>query len=61
MEKIVKKYKLGEEPSDLEFWMTKTPQERLAALQILRERYIQFFLNGVRARFQRVYSITKRK
>ncbi len=48
MEKVVHKYKLGEEPSDLEYWKTKTPQERLAALNIIRERYINFFLNGHR-------------
>ena len=46
MIKSVRKYKIGEEPSDLEFWLTKTPQERLAALHIIRERYINFFLNG---------------
>ncbi len=61
MEKVVHKYNLGEEPDDLEFWLTQTPQQRLAALQILRERYIQFFLNGIRPGFQRVYTISKLK
>ena len=60
MEKVVKKYKLGEEPSDLNYWLTKTPQERLAALDKMREIYFQFFLNGIRPKFQRVYTITKR-
>ena len=60
MEKVVRKYKLGEEQDDLQFWLTKTPQERLRALQVLRERYVDFFLNGVRTGFQRVYTITKR-
>ena len=59
MEKNVRKYKLGEEPSDLNFWLTKTPQERLAALEIIRQQYISFFLNGDRPRFQRVYTIIK--
>ncbi len=61
MEKVVKKYNLGEEPNDLDFWLTKTPQERLASLHIIRERYIKFFLNGNRPRFQRVYSTSKLK
>lgn len=61
MEKVVHKYKLGEEPNDLEFWLTKTPQERLAALHIIRERYINFFLNGHRSGFQRVYTTSKLK
>ena len=59
MEKNVRKYKLGEEPSDLNFWLTKTPQERLAALEIIRQQYISFFLNGDRPRLQRVYTIIK--
>jgi hypothetical protein len=40
MIKSVRKYKLGEEPNDLEFWLTKTPQERLARLELLRKNYI---------------------
>jgi|GEM_PF-5018565 len=43
MEKIVKKYKLNEEPGDLDFWLTKSYVERLQALERLGEHYIQFF------------------
>lgn len=60
MEKVVHKYKLGEEPDDLTFWLQKTPLERLSALNILRERYISFFLNGHNPGFQRVYKLIKR-
>ncbi len=59
MEKIVKKYKLNEEPNDLDFWLTKSYVERLQALEQLREHYIQFFLNGHRPGFQRVYRVIK--
>lgn len=61
MQKVVRKYKLGEEPNDLNYWLEKSPEERLAALELLRERYITMFLNGIRPRLQRVYTITKRK
>jgi hypothetical protein len=61
MKKIIKKYQLGEEPGDLSYWITKTPVERLAGLQKLREQYIYFFLNGHNPGFQRVYSIIKPK
>ena len=61
MEKIINKYKLIEEPHDLEFWLTQTPEQRLAALQILRERYVQIFHNGIRPDFQKVYAISKLK
>ncbi len=60
-EKVVKKYKLGEEPSDLEYWLTKTPQERLAALEALRDLNIKLANNGIRPEFQRVYSIIQLK
>jgi len=52
MEKIVRKYKLGEEPDDIEFWIKKTPQQRLEALYILRTRYINLFLNGIGSDFR---------
>ena len=32
----VAKYKLGEEPSDSEYWLTRSPEERLAAVEYLR-------------------------
>lgn len=60
MKKQVKKYKLGEQPNDLAFWLTLTPAERIAALEELRERHVYFFLNGVNPGFQRVYKIIKR-
>lgn len=61
MKKVIRKYKLGEEPGELEFWLTKTPKERLIALQILRERYIKIFKNGLRSRLQRVYTVSEHK
>jgi hypothetical protein len=60
MIRSVKKYNLGQEPeSDLEFWLTQTPNQRLAALEKIRERHFQFFMNGNRPRFQRIYRIIK--
>jgi hypothetical protein len=60
MEKAVHKYKLGEEPNDLNYWLTKTPQERLSALEALRDLYIKLINNGHKPRLQRVYTVTKR-
>ena len=60
MEKVVRKYKLGEEPNDLAFWLTKTPQERLSALESLRDLYIKLVNNGVKPGFQMVYKVVKR-
>ncbi len=61
MEKVVRKFKLGEEPdNDLEYWLTKTPQERLSALEEIRDLLIRLQYNGVKPGFQRVYRSFKR-
>jgi len=31
-------YRRGEEPSDLAFWLSRPPEERLAALELIRRR-----------------------
>lgn len=60
MEKVVRKFKLGEEPSDLDYWLTKTAQERLSALEEIRDLTIRLLNNGLRPGFQRVYTVIKR-
>ena len=60
MEKIVRKFKLGEEPNDLIYWLTKTPQERLSALEEIRDLTIRLTHNGIKPGFQRVCTIIKR-
>jgi len=60
MIKHVAKYKLGEEPeTDLAYWLTKTPNERLAALEKIRRNYINLFYNGIKPKFQKVYNVIK--
>ncbi|WP_192823041.1 hypothetical protein [Rufibacter sp. LB8] len=56
MEKVVKIGKLKEQESDFQYWKKKTPQERLAALEVLRQQYMQF-RKDVHPRLQRVYSV----
>jgi len=46
--------------SDYKFWMSKSPQERIYALEHLRNQYLTD-QNGIRQRLQRVLSITKSK
>jgi hypothetical protein len=40
----------------LEYWLSKTPQERLSGLEDLRFEYIKKHFNGIRPPFQRVYN-----
>ncbi len=60
MEKSVHKFKLGEEPSDLAFWLTQSPQQRLSALEELRDLTIKLTHNGIKPGFQRIYTVIKR-
>ena len=60
MEKVIKKTTTRERQSDLGYWLTKTPQERLDALEFLRQQYINFNKN-VQPRLQRVCTITNQK
>ncbi|MEO5645742.1 MAG: toxin secretion, membrane fusion protein [Bacteroidia bacterium] len=57
MEKVVGKLKLGEESGDLSYWLTKTPEERLTALEEIRDLTIRLTNNGIKSEFQRVCTI----
>jgi hypothetical protein len=56
MEKVVKIVSLKERQTDYAFWMTKTAEERLAAIEFLRQQYSKF-RKDVQPGFQRVCSI----
>jgi hypothetical protein len=60
MEKVIKKTTTKEQQSDLKYWLTKTPQERLDALEFLRQQYINFNKN-VQPRLQRVCKVINQK
>lgn len=54
--KIVDKKNAG---FDADYWRVKSPQERLKALEFLRQQYLT--VNGTRQRLQRVCRIVERK
>jgi len=57
IKKVVRKYNLNDDQQrkdDLEYWLSKTPEERIEAVQILRRRY-----HGSRERLQRVVKIVQ--
>jgi hypothetical protein len=60
MEKVIHKFKLGKEPNDLDYWLTKSEVERMEALESIRDLTIKLMNNGVKPGFQRVYTVTKR-
>ncbi len=59
IKKVVRKYKMGEEPSDFDYWRSKPPKERLEALEIIRQDF-NCWKYGAEQRFQKVYRIIKR-
>lgn len=58
IEKVVHIYKLDEEPKSYVYWLTKSPQERIAALEFIR---FQAYGNEINKGLQRVLRITKQK
>ena len=58
IKKIVTKKKLSDSSikDDLAFWLSKSPEERVAAVDYLRKQY-----HGSAARLQRVARVTQRK
>jgi hypothetical protein len=55
--KIVKK---GQEEDDIVFWLERLPQERILALETIRQEYNQWKYGSQRG-FQRVYTVVKRQ
>jgi len=58
MKKIVKKYQLGKEPKDGEYWLSQPPAERIAEVERIRQEYHQWKYHA-EPRLQRVYHVIK--
>jgi hypothetical protein len=57
--KVIHKYKINEQPNDFIFWQSRTPGERLEALEKIRQEYNSWRYDA-KSGFQRVYRIIKR-
>jgi hypothetical protein len=56
---VVRKFRLGEEPKENDFWRTQTPVARVAALEEIRREH-HGWKHGAEPRLQRVFSVVKR-
>ncbi len=61
MEKAVMIRQLKDKSSSLPYWQSKPANERLAAIELLRQQYIKFKYTDVQPRLQRVCRIIKQK
>jgi hypothetical protein len=57
--KAVRKYNLGEEPKDYEYWLSQPPQKRIAAIEALRLQY--YGSDKFKQGFQRIYRVVKQQ
>jgi hypothetical protein len=57
---FVRKVKIKEQGNDFLFWLSQTPEFRLAVLEQIRQEY-NLWKYGTEQGFQRVYRIVKRK
>lgn len=53
-------FKMGEEPDDTLYWLSRPPIERIRALEEIRQQYNDWKY-GPQREFQRVLKIVKRK
>ena len=60
MEKVLKITSLKDRNTDYSYWITKSPQERLSAVELLRQNYYSLNKN-VQQRFQRVCRVIDKK
>ncbi|MEW6703125.1 MAG: hypothetical protein AB1298_10475 [Bacteroidota bacterium] len=61
MKKVIKKIALKDKHNyDLEYWLSKTPEERISAIEFLRQQFYETE-NGSTPRLQRVVKIIKRE
>ena len=60
MDKVLKITSLKDPQSDFLFWAAKTEQERLFAIEFLRQQYINF-KKDVQPRLQRVCRVINQK
>jgi hypothetical protein len=61
IEKVVTKVHLKDQPSDAEFWRTKSYAERIGAVEEIRLEYNRWKYPDAEQRLQRVYRIVKLK
>lgn len=52
IKKVIKTLKLQNKGCDLAYWLSKSPQERIEAVEILRKQF-----NGTTKRFQRIIKV----
>jgi hypothetical protein len=60
MEKVISVIKKSDDGNDFKFWQSKSYQERIDAIEILRSQYFQMKKN-VQQGLQRVYTVVKQK
>ncbi len=57
MDKVIVRTTLKAPPSDLRYWLSRTPAERIAAVETLRQQYIAQHFDA-EPQFQRVCRVT---
>ena len=60
MEKVLKITSVNEKQTDYTYWLTKSLQERLAAIEFLRQQFIDH-QNDSKPGLQRICKVTNRK
>jgi len=57
--KVLKKYKISEQPNAFSYWESRSYEERLETLEQIRKEYNSWRYNAEQG-FQRIYRVVKR-
>lgn len=60
IQRVITKYRIGEQPSEYSYWQAQPYELRLEALEQIRQQYHNW-KHDARPRLQRVYRIIKRQ
>lgn len=58
MDNVIRVINMKDDHGDRGFWLTKSPAERIDAVEILREQFVRF-KGDVQQGLQRVYCVTE--
>jgi len=57
--KVLKKYKISEQPNDFSYWESRSYEKRLETLEQIRKEYNSWRYDAEQG-FQRIYRVVKR-
>lgn len=59
LERKIQETTFDDADDHFKYWRTRSPEERLAAVELMRQRYIDWFYAGTERRIQRILEVVE--